>query len=664
MEERDEDMLAVISARIGGIEDLPPRIEADADAIAADPALKPLADAQAAHLRTRLAAVANLQEAIAHLAMSDFRGVAALEVCGSPTLQRWEVIEPWCLIRPARRGPWLYNPTATPGAVNGEALDPARVIIAEARAIDLPCMFLLCAKYHSTSGWDAFLDVFGNPSLFLELPPQTTPQMAQEYDAIVRQIIGEGRGTIPSGSKFQTVETGQNSADSFAARAEWCKKAIITLALGGTLTMMSESGTGTLAGSAHSDSLSRLITATARRISRAVDTQWAAPILRTAFPGKPILAHFTLRAEEERDTAAAAQLLATLAGAGYTVTEEQAEELLGFPVTYHAPAAPQPFTNTDPEPPTDPTDPAPLTNTTDPAPTPAEEEAEEDADAPLTEAELTALRSLTSAPLSPASLTPALSSALTSARTNRTNPQQDEEGQGDEGQGEDDPTDPDDDPDPEDPNPTDPEDTPARDGTPDPTPDTPTTDPAPPEEAPPTQATEEDPTIENGPCRADNPNTCSRHGDRRGILRKAQKGGRSSEGAPRESQDPNKLPADAPKNQIFKVAFKSVRDALAGKGNQTFSVGKTTYTISRRSANHFGKHIGQKIDADKIAKALVYGKFEYDRGDLTAYYKGTKITLKRTAKNTYDIRTAYHETKYRVSNTKKYPRQERGSTDR
>lgn len=635
-----------IAARIGGIEDLPPRIEADADAVAADPTLATLAEQQAAHLRARLAAVANLQEALAHLAMSDFRGVAALEVCGSPTLQRWEVIEPWCLIRPARRGPWLYNPTATPGAVNGEALDPARVIITEARAIDLPCMFLLCAKYHSTSGWDAFLDVFGNPSLFLELPPQTTPQMAQEYDAIVRQIIGEGRGTIPSGSKFQTVETGQNSADSFAARAEWCKKAIITLALGGTLTMMSESGTGTLAGSAHSDSLSRLITATARRISRAVDTQWAAPILRTAFPGKPILAHFTLRAEEERDTAAAASLLATLAGAGYTVTEAQAEELLGFPVTYHAPAAPQPFSNSDPEPPTDPTDPAPLTNTTDPAPTPAEAEA----DAPLTEAELTALRSLSSAPLSPASLTPALSSALTSALTNRTNPQQDEEGQGDDDPDPDDPDDPDTDPEP----PTDPEDNP--DGTPAPTPDTPTTEH--------TTATEEAPTIENGPCRADNPNTCSRHGDRRGILRKAQKGGRSSEGAPRESQDPNKLPADAPKNQIFKVAFKSVRDALAGKGNQAFSVGKTTYTISQRSANHFGKHIGQKIDADKIAKALVYGKFEYDRGDLTAYYKGTKITLKRTAKNTYDIRTAYHETKYRVSNTKKYPRQERGSTDR
>ncbi|MCI7698781.1 MAG: DUF935 family protein [Akkermansia sp.] len=614
MEERDEDMLAVISARIGGIEDLPPRIEADADAIAADPALKPLADAQAAHLRARLAAVANLQEALAHLAMSDFRGVAALEVCGSPTLQRWEVIEPWCLIRPARRGPWLYNPTATPGAVNGEALDPARVIITEARAIDLPCMFLLCAKYHSTSGWDAFLDVFGNPSLFLELPPQTTPQMAQEYDAIVRQIIGEGRGTIPSGSKFQTVETGQNSADSFAARAEWCKKAIITLALGGTLTMMSESGTGTLAGSAHSDSLSRLITATARRISRAVDTQWAAPILRTAFPGKPILAHFTLRAEEERDTAAAAQLLATLAGAGYTVTEAQAEELLGFPVTYHAPAAPQPFTNTDPEPPTDPTDPAPLTNTTDPTPAPAE------ADAPLTEAELTALRSLTSAPLSPASLTPALSSALTSALTNRTNPQQDEEGQGDEGQGEDDPTDPDDDPDPEDPdpedpNPTDPEDTPARDGTPDPTPDTPTTDPAPPEEAPPTQATEdpEEEDVENGLNRG-------QRRDRRGRFT-----GKNHKGTTRVSKGKRKrnVPAIAPENASDQKKVSALDHAF----KKTEKGGKVRGAIhldgkpldveaghpARFGVTHAKRHFRPgDTSAKETVRTIVYGKRKKD----------------------------------------------------
>ena len=100
---------------------------------------------------------------------------------------------------------------------------------------------------------------------------------------------------------------------------------------------------------------------------------------------------------------------------------------------------------------------------------------------------------------------------------------------------------------------------------------------------------------------------------------------------------------------------------MAGKGNQAFSVGKTTYIISQRSVNHLRKHIGQKLDAEKIAKVLAYGKFEYDRGDLTAYYKDIKLPLKRIGKNTYAIKTAYYEPVYRI---KKHPDQEPGSTDR
>lgn len=373
----------------------------------------------------------------------------------------------------------------------------------------------------------------------------------------------------------------------------------IAARLGGTLTMMSESGTGTLAGSAHTDSLTRLITATARRISRAVDTQWAAPILRTAYPGRPILAHFTLRAEEERDTAAAAQLLATLAGAGYTVTEEQAEELLGFPVTYHTPAAPQPFTNSDPEPPTDPTDPAPLTNTTDPAPAPAE--AEEEADAPLTEAELTALRSLTSAPLSPASLTPTITTALTSALTNRTDtplpePPQEEQGDDDPDPDDPEPTDPDDDPDPEDPNPTDPEGTP--DGTPDPTPDTTTADPE-----------EED--LENASrkqCRAGNPNKCVYHKGTTRVSRGIRK---------------QNVPAIAPKNASGQKKVRALDHAV----KQTEKGGKVRGSIyldgkpvdveaghpARFGVTHAKRHFRPgDTSAKKTVRAIVYGKRKKD----------------------------------------------------
>lgn len=138
---------------------------------------------------------------------------------------------------------------------------------------------------------------------------------------------------------------------------------------------------------------------------------------------------------------------------------------------------------------------------------------------------------------------------------------------------------------------------------------------------------------------------------------------RESGGGKREGNIPSKLPANASKGDIKKAALKAITAALAGKGNQTFSVGNVKYTITQERANHFKKHIGQKIAASIIASALVYGEFHKDaRGDVTAYYKDTKVIRKRGPKGELEIRSAYHEDKPR--DTKKYPGQEPRSTDR
>ena len=49
-----------------------------------------------------------------------------MEVTGNATRQRWEVIEPWNLARPSRRGPWLYNAKADPCYTSLETLDATR----------------------------------------------------------------------------------------------------------------------------------------------------------------------------------------------------------------------------------------------------------------------------------------------------------------------------------------------------------------------------------------------------------------------------------------------------------------------------------------------------------------------------------------------------------
>lgn len=330
LEERDETLFTVLHARLGALAEMPWTVNIDAD-LSEDK--QALAEQQKELANKLLAAVENLPEALTHLGMADFRGVAALEVTGNAQRMRWEVIEPWNLCRPVRRGPWLYNEEASATPARLEELEPERVIVREAMPIDLPAMFLICAKYLSVHAWDAFLEVFGIPNVFLEMPPATPEDKALEFDAIVQRLIGEGRGTVPSGAKFHTVETSKDNTQSFEARARWCNEAIIQLATGGLLTVTTQSGSGTLAGNAHSDSFGRLCAASARSISAAINRQFLRPSLQAAYPHSPILVRFELAPEPVDDRLQVAQLIATLASAGYRAKDDDVAELMNMQFT-------------------------------------------------------------------------------------------------------------------------------------------------------------------------------------------------------------------------------------------------------------------------------------------------------------------------------------------
>lgn len=168
-----------------------------------------------------------------------------------------------------------------------------------------PAMFLICAKYLSVHAWDAFLEVFGIPNIFLEMPPATPEEKALEFDAVVQRLIGEGRGTIPNGAKFHTVETSKDNT---------------------------QSGSGTLAGNAHRDSFSRLCAAAARSISAAINRQFLRPALEAAFPGQPVLVKFELAPKPVDDRKQVADLLSALNSAGWMPNDETVSEMMNFEV--------------------------------------------------------------------------------------------------------------------------------------------------------------------------------------------------------------------------------------------------------------------------------------------------------------------------------------------
>lgn len=386
MEERDETLATVLNARLAALEEMPRSVVVDSDTVGDNAQLRQLAERQRAAVARALSAVENLPEALVHLGMADFRGVAALEITGDERRMRWEVIEPWNLCRPMRGGAWLYNENADPTPAHPEIMDPASVIIREARPIDIPAMFLIVAKCHAVNAWDSFLDVFGIPNIFLELPPATTDERAAEFDALMQRLIGAGVGTVPSGAKFQTVETTKDNTQSFETRAKWCDDAIITLAMGGLLTVATAPNSGTLAGNAHSDSFARLTAASARSISAAVTRQFVRRWLEERFPGEPALVKFELAPQPTDKKQENAQLLATLAAAGWRPTAETVSELMSFPVEAapaSEPGAPAPlFANREQgeEPP------AVVANSAEVVP--------EEASPPLTEEELSALRDM------------------------------------------------------------------------------------------------------------------------------------------------------------------------------------------------------------------------------------------------------------------------------
>lgn len=340
LEEQDETLRTVVDSRQGALAEMPWRVSIDAEAVGDDPALQAVAEAQQEYLNRLLGNVANLDEALEHLGMADFRGYAALEITGTDRRMTWNVIEPWNLSRPCRRGPWLYNPEADDSLTQLEELDMDAVIIREVkRPIDICAMFIIVGKGHSMNAWDAYLDTYGVPSIFFELPPGTSKKDSAEWEKVVQRILAEGRGILPAGTNIHTVETTQNSSDAYATRTKEARDSIITAALGGLLTVTTEAGSGTLAGNAHTDSLSRLCARTAAGISACINTQFCRPRLSVAFPGQPVLAYFDLSAVEEEDAQAKAALIATYAGIGFYPDEAAASEAAGMELHREQPPA-------------------------------------------------------------------------------------------------------------------------------------------------------------------------------------------------------------------------------------------------------------------------------------------------------------------------------------
>lgn len=316
LEEYDDMLGTVLNRRQSALGEMEWDVLIDARAVGEDAAMQALAEEQQDFITRRLRAVENLSDAIKWLGLADFRRYSALEVLTAGGGELWLPIHHWLLCRPALEGAWCYNENAETSCTRVEPIDMSAVLLREvARPIDLVAMFLISAKEAAIDGWDSFLEVFGNPALFFKMPPGTSDAQRDEFAAIIKEISSDGSGVYPDGGEIHTVETSAANADAFSSREEWCDKALVRRATGGLLTVLAESGSGTLAGSAHMEAFRQIAANDAISIAECINRQYVRRRLAAQFPGQPVLVYFTLTPPVINDRAATVNMLCQLAGA-------------------------------------------------------------------------------------------------------------------------------------------------------------------------------------------------------------------------------------------------------------------------------------------------------------------------------------------------------------
>jgi len=293
------------------------------------------ADAQRDYLKQKYEGITNLKKAYAASAVADFYGFAHLEkhYDDQGEVYQLQPVPQWHWVRKGIYGAWQFNAEASPYPLNAIDIDPANFVI---REVDDPWIEIALIqglrKNQNDRDWDGFCARYGIPSTFFIAPVGANDDKIKEFEQTANDMASDGSGVLPNGADVKTHES-QQKGEVFAMKNARHDSAIVLAATGGLLTMLSQSGSGTLAGGAHSDTWRDLVSGIAAEVAECFQDQLDAVWLNEKFPGQPVAAYFDLDfPEEEADVASIATSVKTLKDAGYAAKRDWVEEETGIPL--------------------------------------------------------------------------------------------------------------------------------------------------------------------------------------------------------------------------------------------------------------------------------------------------------------------------------------------
>ena len=344
LEKRDATLRGLVQLRLGALKKLDWDIRQVDDA---DPAI---AQRQADILRPAYERISNLTEAIAFLGLAEFRGFSHLEkrFLGddpSAPVVRLEPVEQWHWCRDTGYGPWQYNADAASGRTTGLPIDPRFFVIREvASPINEIGLICFLRKNLSQKDWDAFVEVYGVPPTFIEMPANTPPGKEAEYQEMAEAVIGDMRGTLPSGAKIHTAGDGARGVNPFRDHLTYQDEQLVLAGTSGKLTMLAApTGLGSGVSDTQQDMFDTLAQAEAMEISEVFQRQFDRALLDAAgFAGQPALAYFQVAAVDQQDVGQILDHAVKARSAGLQVDPAEISEKTSLKLTLApvAPAAP------------------------------------------------------------------------------------------------------------------------------------------------------------------------------------------------------------------------------------------------------------------------------------------------------------------------------------
>ena len=346
VEESDADLFTIVERRTSALLEMDWNIHIAEESKSGAKIDERLAEEQRAALAELFDGIDNLYEGIEHLCLSTFRGFAHLEKhrAADGTLRHLEPLDQWNAVRDGMYGAWKYNPEARSGGFDGlpaeNLLDPADWIVRENRRfVNRIGLVKFIRANLSQKDWDSYVEIYGIPACFVIGPENVPADKADEYRAAAERAAEGGSGYIPNGGSVEFANEARG-VQPFEKHLEWIQKQLVLVGTGGLLTMLAESGSGTLAGGAHSDAFRTIAKGEARRISELLHKSVASEFLAANFPGRPELAYFQIAAQEETDVGEIVGHVAKLAQAGYQVDPGELSEKTGYTIILKAEPVP------------------------------------------------------------------------------------------------------------------------------------------------------------------------------------------------------------------------------------------------------------------------------------------------------------------------------------